>query len=389
MTKGKAPSEGNFYQRFFNREDPHRTLVDQIDSNKYIIGRARADAKETDFLWQIWTLEVIGTKDQITYASDGEPRFRWVDRELVTDPNLPDDGSPAGIFITSDSVDSGSPSGTTVGFLYPMAKDVGIESYVFLITDDPSNKFELDAATNNKLVLTDTALGVDGEYDVEIRVVDSQGRAYTEVVTINVATIRLTSTEILETVPLGTKVADIVAVDGEPPVTFSLVSDVDQKFQVSGGDLLTADALDFATAESHDIVLRATDNLGVDRDESFTIQVVTESIGALESVITENDNGDPALRVLVSNNDNEPVPVKVTGDGYMRCEKGVFNLLAGVPLTIMANNIAEICDATFYKDNGERLFIQYRNMVDHIIVCSAKTRVNLEYRIEGQIKCPV
>ena len=166
MTKGKIPANANFYDRFFSNENPHRTLVDQIDTNKYIVGRAPASAKETDFTWQIWTLEIVGTQPQTTYASDGEPRFRWVDRELVTDPNLPDDGSPAGIFLTQDYVDSGSPSGTTVGFLYPMAKDVGIESYVFTIVYDPSDKFELDVNTNNKLVLTDTAVGVDVEYTV-------------------------------------------------------------------------------------------------------------------------------------------------------------------------------------------------------------------------------
>jgi len=300
MTKAKVPAAGNMYDRFFSVNDPHRTLVDQIDAGKYIIGRAHAGAAETDFLWQIWTLEMVGTQPQITYASDGEPRFRWVDRELVTDPNLPDDGSPAGIFLTREFVDSGSLAGTTVGFLYPMAKDVGIETYVFEITNDPSDKFALGPATNNQLLLTDTAFGIDGEYLVEIKVTDSKLRSYTEWLTINVANIRLTNNSIIETAPLGAKIADIIAVDGQEPIVISILDDPDQKFQVSGVELLTNDAFDFSDKESHQLTLQTTDALSVVRTQTFTIEVLAENISILESLIDIDAEGNPAMRVIVS-----------------------------------------------------------------------------------------
>jgi len=71
----------------------------------------------------------------------------------------------------------------------------------------------------------------------------------------------------------------------------------------------------------------------------------------------------------------------------MICEKGVFNLIGGVPFEILANNIEEICDATFFKDDGSMIFIAYKNLVTKIEVCSVKTMINLEYRIEGKKAC--
>ena len=183
--------------------------------------------------------------------------------------------------------------------------------------------------------------------------------------------------------------ADIVAVGGTAPHTFSIASDPDLKFRVSGGDLVTAGVFDFTNSEAHTVTIQAQDSLGTITQETFVIDVVTETTSLLEAVVTETGDGDSAVRVLVGNNEDEPVPVKVVGDGYMRCEKGVFNLVANVPLTILANNLIEICDASFYNDSGERIFLHYKNLVDRIEVCSKKTLTNLEYRIEGNIACPV
>lgn len=304
MTKGKIPANNNFYDRYFFSQDPHRTLVDQIDAGKYIVGRARASARETDFLWQIWTLEFIGTEPQITYASDGEPRFRWVDRELVTDPTLPDDGSPAGIYIANPRVDAGDPAGTTVGFLFPMAKDVGMESYVFQIIDDPSDKFELSPTENNRLLLSDTADGADDEYQLEVRVIDSQGRFFSQVITVDVVNIRLSSTTVPEESFIGTKIADIVAINANEPVTFAIIDDPDSKFAISGSDLITDDIFDFTVAESHSVTIQYTDALAVQRQETFEIAVDAENQSLLASIITEDLHGDSAVRVIPAERKN-------------------------------------------------------------------------------------
>lgn len=334
MTKGKIPADGNFFDRYFFDKDPHRTLVDQVDAGKYIIGRARANARETDFLWQIWTLEYVGTEQEITYASDGEPRFRWIDRLLVTDPNLPDDGSPAGIYIADPKVDAGSPAGTTVGFLFPKAKDVGIRSYAFEIVADPSNKFVLDGTTNNKLLLSDTAFGIDQEYTLDVRVIDDLGRDFTETITVDVVNLKLTNFQVDETADLGTKIADIIAVNDTPPTTFQIVNDPDDKFDISGADLISDDAFDFSTKEFHEVTIQYTDSTSKVREETFIIEVIPDPQGLFASVTDEDLHGDSAIRVLIAEQKilNEYNEVSHTGSGDITvmtyvCPASVFNHL--------------------------------------------------------------
>lgn len=315
MTKGKVPANNNFYDRYFFDKDPHRTLVDQVDAGKYIVGRARADAIETDFLWQIWTVEYIGTEQQITYASDGEPRFRWIDRLLVTDPSLPDDGSPGGIYIADPKVDAGSPAGTLVGFLFPMAKDVGTLSYAFEIISDPSDKFVLDPNENNKLLLSDTAFGIDNEYMLEVRVVDSLNRFYQQWITVDVVNIKLTNDEVSENALLGTKVADIIAVNDDPPTSFTLLSDPDGKFTISGSDLLTNDAFDFSTKEEHEITIQYTDSTSKQRQETFIIKVDPDNQSLLSAVTEEDRYGNQGIRVIEGDRKIFPLYNEVTHTG--------------------------------------------------------------------------
>jgi len=97
---------------------------------------------------------------------------------------------------------------------------------------------------------------------------------------------------------------------------------------------------------------------------------------------------DEKIAVRVGNEETAPLHVNVVNDYNMICEKGVFNLVANIPLIILSNNLEEICDATFYQDNGKVLKMTYKNLVDRIEVCSKKTLVNLEYRLEGPRKCP-
>jgi len=93
-------------------------------------------------------------------------------------------------------------------------------------------------------------------------------------------------------------------------------------------------------------------------------------------VIEENCSGDKAIRVVVDNG------------GNVVCESSVFNLIAGVPLVISGQVIEEICDATFYKDNGKQVFIGYKNLNNSIEVCSNKNMINLVYKLEGKRNCP-
>jgi len=133
-----------------------------------------------------------------------------------------------------------------------------------------------------------------------VLVVDSQGRFFSQWITVDVVNIRLTDTNVDEEAFVGTKVADIIAVGDTPPTSFAITNDPDNKFDVSGTDLITTDAFDFSTAESHEVTIEYTDSLLQQRSETFTINVIPENPDLLSSVTEEDLHGNSAIRVVVA-----------------------------------------------------------------------------------------
>lgn len=91
----------------------------------------------------------------------------------------------------------------------------------------------------------------------------------------------------------GTTVGlDVTASDAETGVTYSLVEDADGAFQIDAATgvvtVLDGSKLDYETATSHDIVVRATNDYGAFSDETFTIQVT--DVGA---TLKDPDAFDP------------------------------------------------------------------------------------------------
>ena len=74
-------------------------------------------------------------------------------------------------------------------------------------------------------------------------------------------------------------VVGVLSSDGTAPVTFSLVADPDGRFAVSGSSLELAAALDYETATSHSVTLRATNGAGsVDQVFTITVTDVAETL---------------------------------------------------------------------------------------------------------------
>ena len=83
--------------------------------------------------------------------------------------------------------------------------------------------------------------------------------------------IMLSVTSIDENAGLGSIVAGIIA-NGNPAPAFSIISDPDNKFDVSGSNLILDGALDYETDTSHNVTIRATNSAG-SHDQVFIIQV--------------------------------------------------------------------------------------------------------------------
>ncbi|MBG6205365.1 hypothetical protein IWQ49_000009 [Labrenzia sp. EL_126] len=147
----------------------------------------------------------------------------------------------------------------------------------FSKVQDPDGKFRIEGSN---LVL-DQAIDfeTDTQHTVELRAANAAGFFDEEFIisVIDVAEsiaptdIILSATDVDENAGLGSVVATIAA-DGSPASTFSIVSDPDNKFEISGSNLILDGALDYEAKTSHNVTIRASNSEG-SHDELFTIQV--------------------------------------------------------------------------------------------------------------------
>jgi hypothetical protein len=95
------------------------------------------------------------------------------------------------------------------------------------------------------------------------------------------STIWLSGTTVAENISIGTTVATI-ADDGNPLCTYTITADPDNKFDISGNALITTALLDYETATSHSVTIRATNSITTGgaagyADKTFTITVTNVS----------------------------------------------------------------------------------------------------------------
>lgn len=175
--------------------------------------------------------------------------------------------------------------------------------FTYSLESDPSGKFAIDP--NTGVVSTTAIASFDYEtttgYDVTIKITDAQGNTYQEVVTLNVQNlnepviaVNFTGTNIDENVPAGTVVGTASAVDGDASDThtFSITNDPSGFFTIDSATGVVTVAsgadIDYETATSHDIIIRATDPGGLSKEQVFTINV--NDINETNTPPTVNDN---------------------------------------------------------------------------------------------------
>ena len=108
----------------------------------------------------------------------------------------------------------------------------------------------------------------------------------------------LSVTSVTEQSENGTVIGTITVEDFEnqDELTFSIVSDADGRFGVSGSSLIVADgfALDFETNTEHEITVQAENTRGEIAQGTFSIVVIDET-----EVTSANDSGAGTLRNLI------------------------------------------------------------------------------------------
>ena len=194
------------------------------------------------------------------------------------------DEAPIDITLTGGSVDENASSGTVVARLSTVDADAG-DSFSYAITSDPSGFFEI--VGDEVRVAAGAALDYEtaASHDITVRVADSGGATYDEVITLTVddlidetpTDITLTGGSVDENASSGTVVATLSTVDADAGDSFSyaITNDPSGFFEIVGDEVRVAAgaSIDYETATSHDITVRVTDAGGATYDEVITLNV--------------------------------------------------------------------------------------------------------------------
>jgi hypothetical protein len=221
--------------------------------------------------------------------------------------------------LSGTTVSEGITSNTVVGTLAVTNPEAG-NSYTFTLVDNAAGRFEISG--NQLIALADNsskpprpgparqANYCDYEtmdsHGIVVRVSDASGRITNQVFTITVtdaaekpARIDLSGLWVYESSAPGTRIGTVTSFDQDAgdAVTLSLRDDAGGCFRLVGGELQVNNGalLDYETAPTQTVIVRATDTLGQFRETSFTIYLmnVNEAPTALVLSAATVEEGSP------------------------------------------------------------------------------------------------
>ncbi|MCE9533887.1 MAG: cadherin repeat domain-containing protein, partial [Planctomycetes bacterium] len=202
--------------------------------------------------------------------------------------------APEDLSLSNDFIVLPAANGAEVGQLSASDPDAGT-TFQYILTDNAGGKFQI---VGDRLQITNSdSFKWDQQptYDIHVMVLDQFGLNYEKTFTISVehpvvvntlgnqapTDIVLSANSVVENSPDGSFVAYVSAVDADSFIapTLSLVDDAGGRFRFDGSNLVVNDPslIDFETNSSHQVTIRATDNLGLDFDKTFTINVVNQN----------------------------------------------------------------------------------------------------------------
>ena len=229
--------------------------------------------------------------------------------------NLTDDASESSVGAISDTnasgnaVDENAANGTVVGVTAFASDADGTDTITYSLSDNAGGRFAIDAATGVVTVADGTLLDREAaaSHDIEVTATSSDGSTSTQSYTIAlndvdefdvsaVADGNAAADSVSEsaangaTVGITAQASDGDATDG---VTYSLVDDAGGRFAIDAatGVVTVADAslLDYETATSHDVTVRATSTDGSTSDQSYTINLTDDASESSASAISDTN----------------------------------------------------------------------------------------------------
>ncbi|MGC4098032.1 MAG: cadherin domain-containing protein [Nitrospira sp.] len=215
--------------------------------------------------------------------------------------------APSALNLSANTVAENVANGIVVGTVSGTDPDSG-DTKAYTLTDTAGGRFAVDSSTGVVTVADGTLLNYEAatSHSVTVRVTDSGGLTYTQSFTINVTNvneeavaINLSGHIVSENAVNGMSVGTASTIDSDAgdTQTYSLIDDANGRFAINSttGQLIVANnnLIDYESASSHNITVRAMDAGGLSYDQSFTINVtnVNEAPSALNlsaNTVAEN-----------------------------------------------------------------------------------------------------
>ena len=269
-----------------------------IDANTGVVTVAGALDYETN------TSHIIEVTSTSTDGSTSVQSFTI----NVTDDDEADVGAISDTNATANAVDENSAVGTTVGVTAFASDTDGTDTVTYSLSDNAGGRFAIDANTGVVTVAGAIDREAASSYDIEVTATSTDGSTSTQTYTINVNDIdefdvttptdsNGTANDVSENAANGTAVGITAsASDGDATnssVTYTLVDSggtpvVGGPFTVdaNSGVVTVADnsQLDYETATSHTIYIRATSADGSTATQSFVVNLTDDDeadVGAI------------------------------------------------------------------------------------------------------------
>ncbi len=277
-----------------------------IDANTGVVTVANALDYETD---TSHTIEVTSTSDDGTTSTQ---TFTI----NVTDHDEADVGAISDTNATGNAVDENSSVGTVVGVTAFASDADGTDDVTYSLSDDAGGLFAIDANTGVVTVAGAIDRETAASYDIEVTATSDDGSTSTQTFTVNVNDLdefdvstptdsNAAANSVSESAANGTAVGITAsATDGDATnssVTYSLVDGsgdpiVGGPFAVDAntGVVTIADnsQLDYETATSHTIYVKATSADGSDATQSFTVNLTDADEGGVGAISDTNATGN-------------------------------------------------------------------------------------------------
>ncbi|MCK1698913.1 VCBS domain-containing protein [Bradyrhizobium sp. 144] len=203
--------------------------------------------------------------------------------------------APTDILLSGATVPENSASGSLVGLLSDMDPDAG-DGATYALTSNPGALF---AIVNGNQLVTTAPLDYEtaASHQVGILVTDAAGATFSKSFQIDVTNVNEAPTDITasnlsvaENAPAFTVVGFMTPVDPDAgdSATYTLLDNAGGLFSLVANQIVTTAPLDYESAASHQITVRATDAGGLTVDRTFVIATTNVNEAPTAVVLSNN-----------------------------------------------------------------------------------------------------